>query len=130
MTRPLYRAWDRFETLYLCTARFLHRVWRYRRVLAHDYDFDWSPLVHFMELKLRAMADAQAQGLHMGREERARECRVAAELCRRLRTDAAFEMHGDLPHGRLWASRINQSDRVWQEYLGRLIGKRLMWWWD
>ena len=123
------RAWDRFETFSICFFRFFHRVWRYRRVLARDYDFDWSPLVWLMELKLKAMAGSLERGCHVGDDSCARDCRVAAELCRRLRDDYAFEMHKG-PHTREWARRIQQSDRIWQEYLGLLIGKRLGWWWD
>ena len=126
MTRLLSMAWDRFETFYLCFFRFFHRVWRYRRVLARDYDFDWSPLVWFMELKLRAMAECLENGMHVGCERDARECRVAAELCRRLRDDIWYDMHG--LESNLY--RIEQSQRIAQAYLGRLIGKRLRRWWD
>ena len=129
MTRLLSMAWDRFETFYLCFFRFFHRVWRYRRVLARDYDFDWSPLVWFMELKLRAMAECLENGMHVGCERDARECRVAAELCRRLRdTDVLYYMHGT--ETRIQCHRVLQSERITQEYLGLLISKRLGGWWD
>jgi hypothetical protein len=119
-----WRTWERFETFHICFFRFFHRVWRYRRVLAHDYDFDWAPLTEFMELKLRSMADSLSQNRHVGDERRVRQCRVAAELCRRLRTDAYRDMHGRDYR------RQGASEHIAQKYLGLLIGKHLSGWWE
>lgn len=125
--RLLRRMWDRFETFYICFFRFFHRVWRYRKVLAHDYDFDWVPLATFMELKLLAMADCLDEKIHVRDEVRARQCRVSAELCRRMRDDVWLDMHGT--DTRVDCRRIQRSEREAERYLGMLIGKHLRCWW-
>ena len=118
-----YRAWDKFKTFYVCFFRFFHRTWRYRKVLAYDYDFDWEPMVEFMELKLAAMSECFEHGWHVSAPRDAKDCRVAAELCRRLTTNFYWEMHED-------GKKATASEGIAQDYLGRLISKRLMCWWD
>ena len=97
-------------------------------MLAYDYDYDWIPLAKFMELKLRAMADVLESGHLMHCKDRARECRVAAELCHRLRQEVWYDMHG--VDTQWQCLRIRASEKAAEEYLGRLIGKHLRSWWD
>jgi hypothetical protein len=124
-----WRRWDRFETFYICFFRFFHRVWRYRRILARDYDFDWVPMAQLMELKLRAMADCLEHNYHVNGKRDARQCRVAASLCRRLIDDNYADMHGTR-WDQVWAKRVQTSTDGDCRYLGLLIGKYMRHWWS
>lgn len=95
------------------------RAWIYRDWLAHDVDYDWAPLAKIMELKLDAMAKVLDNGHHVSHERDARECRVAAELCRRLRQDDYTV-----------EQEIDGVPRNDQRLLGWLIGRKLRNWWD
>lgn len=98
---------------------FPQRVWRYRYWLADDIDWDWCSLVKIMELKLEAMAKVFDDGHHVNCERDARECRIAAKLCRRLHREEYT-----------LAQRINRVPKNDQRLLGHMIGRRLMNWWD
>jgi hypothetical protein len=82
-----------------------------------------------MEIKLRAMADCLDHGHHVGTEKCAKDCRVAAEMCRRLQgIEVFYELHRDTGEQR--SARIHQSADIAQKYLGKIIGRHLCAWWD
>jgi hypothetical protein len=81
-----------------------------------------------MELKLLAMANVFQNGHLVHCTTHARECRVAAELCRRLREEVWYDMHG--VDTQWQCLRIRTSEKTAEEYLGRLIEKHLRTWWD
>lgn len=112
----LYRFRQWFDRWFV---NFPQRVWRYRYWLAHDIDWDWASLAEIMELKLNAMAKVFDNGHHVSHERDASECRVAAELCRRLRQDDYTV-----------EQEIDGVPRNDQRLLGWLIGRKLRNWWD
>jgi hypothetical protein len=99
----------------------------------------------------------QEEGYHVGGEREAKYLRVCAELCKRLKEDHYHEnMSGKLIYGRwidhesggfhiearkngtivdseqrrswfLAAERNRKNDL---SYLGKIIGKRMIYWWD
>lgn len=100
----------------------VRNVIRWTPVIWHDVDLDWCPLARVMEYKMRRMAKH-----HMDRkviadyEEVAKQLLICAELLKRLQEDEIDLQRIKLHNGKM---------KYYQEYLGKMIGKHLMSWWD
>lgn len=103
---------------------FLATVWAYRDVLWRDRDWDYSRLLAMMERKLRRMSDHLAKHGHtVGSDRHAKQLKIAAELCKRIRLDAyedPFMVKLDEKYGRLEMS----SEPTNNPRLAELIIKR------
>ena len=120
------REWSPWE-LARKVAWFVRRVWIYRRLLWHDSDWDYAYLLDLMALKLRRMADHfDRHALVVNAERMARECRVAAALCRRLRDDD-YQREPITQASVLDAEQRKQADL---DYLTHLMRRKLLCWWD
>ncbi len=126
--------WARYEwhewnpyALYRKVSWFARNVWAYREVLWHDQDCDYAYLLRLMQLKLRRMGQHFADHDIVESSPRmARECRIAAELCRRIDEDNYFV-------GKI--TRENAIKALGQReadlrYLSHLIQRKLLYWWD
>ena len=121
-----WREWNPYRLARKIT-HFASNLWAYRGILWHDRDFDYFYLLDMMELKLSRM------GSHFDKHRIvvdslriARECRVAAELCRRINQDNYLV--GDITN----ESIIKGIDRKQADlnYLTHLIRKKILTWWD
>lgn len=140
------RVWDDVLYPFKQPIWFLQTVWAYRDVLWNDRDWDSAYLLVMMERKLRRMADhIGTYGHHVGSERDAKQLRVAAELCRRVRLD----QYNDAALNRLkqreglnWndAAQSKKRMRIYKmsearrkadiRMIGRLFDKHLLSWWD
>ena len=110
------RVWD-FWWYWCCN--FPQRVWLHRQWLAHDQDFDWCSLAGIMQVKLERMARTFENGHHVNCAQDAKECRIAAHLLRRLCEDNYTVVQ--------FINRVPAHD---QKLLGKLIGRKMRYWWD
>lgn len=104
--------------------RWLPKIWL-------DCDWDYSDLLEIMEYKLSRMADCQEH--HVLAERYARQMRVCAVLCRRIRDDSHYYRSADKrfpSRGRRWAEHVSTAQKRDTEMLGRIIGKYITHWWD
>jgi hypothetical protein len=101
--------------------RGVRNVYRWTPVIWFDIDFDWEPLAEIMEYKLRRMSKCLNNGWSVGCGKSARETLICAELLKRLREDEI-----DWKRLKLHERKM----RYYNEYFGKIIGKRLRWWWD
>ena len=112
----------------LCT--FFEAVWWFR-------SWDWSGMVHLLEVSARELHKDQMLGRHVGSEKEARRLLVVAELCTRLRDDSYFEQAGYNP--KTWKTlpdsckkrAIKHSAYMAghdAEYLGRMLRFVHHWW--
>lgn len=124
-----WRWWLRYQwhewnpwRLWRKLRHFLANVWAYKAILWHDADSDYVFLLTIMELKLSRMAQHfETHDIVAGSEKLARDCRVAAEICRRIAlNDYAYD-DSDANE------RMRKSDL---QYLTHLINRRLLCWWD
>lgn len=100
--------------------RFLGRVWIYRRVLWHDCDYDYDPIARFLHIKLARMAEYHDRRRFIGTwETTARECRIGAELSRRILADDYT-----------WRQECNKVPEHDAKMLGKLLGRKLFTWWE
>jgi len=103
-------------------SRFARNILAYRKVLWHDRDFDYSYLLEVMELKLRRMSrHFDEHAIVVDSDKIARECLVAAELCRRLLEDE---------YGLKDVLNGNYRKRYDLYYLSRLMSRKMFCWWD
>lgn len=106
---------------------FFEAVWWFR-------SFDCTGLLGLMEVAAKRMAVCQQNGYHVGKDKYARQLRVLAELCRRLRKDDYGDMHGyrdgltNLELREVF-KRSNASAKNDALYLGRLL-RFVQHWWD
>ena len=120
MKRTLRRVWRRIDNFWWYWCRnFPRRIWLYRKWLAHDNDFDWSPMAEIMEIKLRRMAKVFENGLRVRSDMSARECRVAAHILHRLIEEnySSLALRNGVAHDEC-------------KLLGKLIGRKMRCWWD
>ena len=115
--------------LYLDVIYGVWNLWHWFPIVWADRDYDSAYLLAAMEFKFKHMARCLGRGCHRGRERNARDCRVAAALCNRMRNEPYYDMHGST-HDRTWALRISASEAGDKDYLARLIQRRLYKWWD
>ena len=89
----------------------------------HDRDWDWEYLAKIMEFKLRNMSKGFARyGTHSRADKDARDTLICAELLKRLIADnddgiTVFKNH------------IERMES-WEKEFGRIIGKKMRYWWD
>lgn len=120
MKRTLHRLWRRIDDFWWFWCRnFPRRIWLYRKWLAYDNDFDWSPLAEIMQIKLERMARTFDNGMHVGCERDAKECRIVAHLLRRIRLDEYTP--------RQQGNKIPEDDL---KLVGKILGRKLRCWWD
>ena len=106
---------------------FASSVWAYRDLLWYDHDWDYVYLLDLMERKFSRMGEHFEQhSILVNSHQSARECRVAASLCRRLVEDNYI--HGDITR----ASVIRSGERRQADldYLAHLMSRKLFCWWD
>lgn len=118
----------------------IKNVVRWTPVIWRDADFDWDFLAQIMEYKLRRMAKCfDEYGHHIGSKRDAKECRMAAELLKRLQEDRYFWNAGYDP--KTWETKSDRekthickhADLMAQQDLkcfGDLFVKKLRNWWD
>jgi hypothetical protein len=95
----------------------LENLWAYLPIIWHDRDWDYSCLLTLWAKKFDRMADLfQNYGHHVGDEERARQLRVCASLCRRIREDdynEPMKAEHEAQWGRLdWFSSPTENPRL------------------
>ena len=91
----------------------IYNVFRWIPVIWKDRDFDWGYLASIMEYKFRRMSGIFKNGYHTSAKRDAKRTLICAELLKRMEEDNKPEMN-----------------QFYQEYLGKLIGKYFMSWWD
>jgi hypothetical protein len=86
--RKIQSLWDvvRYDI-----PRFILNVWRYRGWLWRNREWDSICMIDLMERKFRLMADVFDHGNHLSAPRSAKQVRVCAELCRRMKADEYFE---------------------------------------
>jgi len=105
----------------------IYNIVRWIPVIWHDCDGDWAYLARIMEYKLSRMSNVfKKYGHHDGSEKDAQRMMVCAELLNRLRT----ESHYTYPPTRHSVQRDYLLDAYYQEYIGKMIGKHLRYWWN
>lgn len=100
---------------------FFNAVWRFRA-------WDWTGMVELLEISAREMRKVQEGGRHTGSERCAKQLMIIETLCRRLREENYYEMHGDR-HDSIWADRVAYSVKNDAEYLARMM-RYIRCWWD
>lgn len=114
----------------------IKNVVRWAPVIWDDQDYDWAFLAKIMEYKLRRSSQLEFTfGHHTNSARDGRNMLVCAELLKRLREDRYYEEAKDPFDNKydevrvrvLQSMRQSKSD---QEYLGKMIGKWLTFWWD
>lgn len=89
-------------------------IFRYFKVVWPQQDFDWYYLATLMKYKLDRMADyAQNHGHHVSSERDAKNMRICSELLKRMLDDDDWN-----------------KQKYYQKYLGEMLGKHFMSWWD
>ncbi len=91
----------------------IYNMFRWIPVIWKDQDWDWLFLARIMEYKFRRMSKVFENGCHSNAYKDARRTLICAELLKRIIEDDKPEMN-----------------QFYQEYLGRLIGKYFLGWWD
>jgi hypothetical protein len=132
--RNLNYAWGDLVHGVLNLKRWFWAVW-------WDRDYDWSGLLEFMEKKLRFMIEVHStEPRHVDWEKTVRNMTICAELCRRLQEGKYFE-NAARTYGRAFpvqalcgrrfvARHANAVQGYDLYYLGHLLGKHLLCWWD
>jgi hypothetical protein len=122
-------------------TRFCRNVWRYRRWLARDGDYDWAFLAEVMELKLGFMSAHFAEHrLDSNWEQTAADTREAAQILHRMRDDDAnYTRHEEFGFLRYHEMDEVEKNVFWdacreaeekdRKRLGELMS-RLDEWWD
>ena len=117
----------------------IKNIFRWLPIVWFDRDWDWTFLGEIMEYKLRRMADVELHGHHVTSLRDRKHQLICAELLRRMMADNYFDNAGydpsiwpDLPaHRQVWiAKHSNEMAKQDQRYLGMMLGKYLMNWWD
>jgi hypothetical protein len=117
------RLWQNVQNL----VHWLPIIWR-------DRDWDHAYLLEIMEFKFRRMAIYhETKGHTVNRMRTARQLRVGATLCKRLREDTYYDMatfaYGHAG-GKQWSNHAAHLQRQDQAALGALIEKYICSWWD
>jgi hypothetical protein len=124
---------------YLCVKYGLLNLWRFRSVVWHFDNCDYSPLLKLLQLATRQMSDHHKRsGRVVGSDKIARQLLIVSELCRRLERDQYFENAGykrkdwkaKSPHRR--SGIIEHAEYLQKQdlnYLGRTL-QHLPKWWD
>ena len=74
----------------------IRNIIRWTPVIYWTRDYDWTSLLHVMEMQLSIMGKGiQKRDRHVGAQRTARQCLVAAELCKRIRRDEYMPYSSD-----------------------------------
>lgn len=133
-----YRPWANIMHLWYSFIYGMHNLFRYFPVIWKDRNWDNEYLTDLLEFKLRSMAaDFDRFGNHVGSEQDATKMRICAALCRRIRE---HKYGRELPggdYGRHYFENDAQFVRAYNggrkrdmEYLGKLLGKHCLSWWN
>lgn len=136
----LYRLLDRTETLYYNLKYGFQNLWKWRKIVWNDRDWDWMYLSAVMRFKLRRMADGcEKYSYHLHKERDIKQMRIVAELLRRMNGDYSYYKNADARVGGnrdlqikgefLWSKHIQMQEEQDDEYLSKMIKKMRNWWW-
>lgn len=120
---------------------FLRNVWKYRKVLADDADFDHAYLLRLLRVKFLNMADQLGpKGHTVNGPRHERQLRICAELARRLDEESYWKRVNDplfsrrrkpnpdlILHNFKDAEKLRQAD---VDMLTGLMRRHLLSWWD
>lgn len=141
----------RWEEIYYPCYRFVRNIKNFFRYDIHqgikrliiyfpiiwrDRDWDWYFLADLMEFKLRRMQKVMERGHFVKSNKCARQIQICAELCKRLKADDIMLYYYDRRHGKpegwygAMCKREKHIQQFYTEYLGKIMGKYLLWWWD
>ena len=112
----------------------LKNLWKWRKIVWADRDWDWVFLCKIMQFKLRNMADHfEKYSYHVNADRDAKQMRICAELLRRLSDDDYFDEKFRAPwvESRSRACAENREYKAKEDlnYFGKLFTKYLRCWW-
>lgn len=88
------RIWHRWRDRYYDVKGGIRNLWKYRKVVWDISDADYSSLLSVMEAVSRDIAHhLEVHNITVDAPKRARQLRVVACLCSRLREDDYFHTH-------------------------------------
>lgn len=103
---------------------------RWFPIIWNDRDWDYAYLCILMETKLRQMSENfKNHGHTMGCDKHARQTLVCAEILKKLRDDEYMEKAQKI-YGKNWPKYFEVAKKEDLEYLGKMIGKHFLNWWD
>lgn len=121
------------QHMWLDLTTGVNNILRWSSVIWFDADYDWIFLNTILEYKFKRMAKVLEHG-HLANGERyARQLRVCAALCSRMRDDNGYYENADkrfTVRGLDWANHITKQQRNDQRLLGLMIAKYYRHWWD
>ena len=127
----------------------LVRIFQYLPLIWRDRDWDEQFLLTLLEFKLRRMSNYfHKYGITVGNEEQAKQCKLAADLCKRM-IDSEYWEHGiewvqtgeefldgyfrRKPGFFFWESPMKYEDYMYEQdlyFLCRILKKYMRQWWD
>jgi hypothetical protein len=119
---------DRIRSFWTNIKYGVKNLWRYRKVIWNDRDWDYAFLLNLVEFKTKTMSDTiKKYGMSVSSEETANELAEVSQLLGRLANDD-FEKHVD-EHYEKWDKEYRLLDafkpnKKSEEYLESL---RLAW---
>ena len=93
----------------------IYNIFRWIPVIWIDEDWDWYYLAKIMEYKMRCMSKCLGDGYHLNAKRDEKQLKICAELLRRMQEDGYRD----------WKGQIRD-----QKFLGEIIGKHFLGWWD
>lgn len=126
-------------------------IWDWLPILWYDRDWDWCYLMEMMERKFLRMAKVMDRGYHVGADLSARELRMAAQLCKRIRNTHYYWVWDDPIRNKDWAPPLGpwhhrydnhmfdkKYHKCYDDYmieqdtdlLFKLMRRKLRTWWD
>jgi hypothetical protein len=117
---------DQIRSFWINIKYGVKNLWRYRKVIWNDRDWDYAFLLYLVEFKTKAMSDTiRKYGMSVSSEEIADELAEVSQLLGRLANDD-FEKHAD-EHYKKWHDEkgfqfedIFKPDPKSEEYLASL----------
>jgi hypothetical protein len=142
--RREYDGWLGFKRRYIYPFRWFYQahIWgfgsrlRSVRMFAgavwHWDSCDYAPTLEMMEIAFKEISRAHTEhGNLVSSDRTAKQTRVVAELCRRLREEDQYDLarnefnHGE---GRRWAEHVGYLAKQDADYLGRMFRFVQHWW--
>ena len=124
--------WPNLKHMYYDLVAGPYNLARWFKIIWYDCDWDHSFLLKILAYKFRRMAERQENArvvVSWGRQ--ARQLRICQHLVERLNKDEYWEkaqvVFGNSRAAALQAMSVQKYET---EYLGKLIGKHLLTWWD
>jgi hypothetical protein len=106
---------------------------RWTPIIWNDRDWDWIFLAKIMQYKLRRMNAAHITGHHVSSPRYARQTLICAELLKRLIDDEVYKISLEgfgKKYSREWFLRQENRRKLDSRYLGKILGKYLLHWWE